>query len=91
MQERRALAKSRNIQGLNKIAETLQILYPFFIDVVLDHLLPPIQPQPFLEWTHTGVEQNSGNTTNTVPIFYRCGDGPPFFSSNTAATILGMD
>ena len=29
----------------------------FFINMVLDHLLPLTQPQSFLEWTHTIIEQ----------------------------------
>jgi hypothetical protein len=30
------------IQGLGKIMETLQILYHFFINMALDHLLPSV-------------------------------------------------
>jgi hypothetical protein len=29
-----------------------------FIDMVLDHLVPSVQPQTFLEWTHTSFEKS---------------------------------
>jgi alpha-D-ribose 1-methylphosphonate 5-triphosphate synthase subunit PhnI len=31
------------------VMETLHILYTFFISIVLDHLLPTVQPQTFVE------------------------------------------
>jgi hypothetical protein len=30
----------------------------FFINMVLGHVLPSIQPQSFLEWTRTGCKQS---------------------------------
>jgi hypothetical protein len=29
----------------------------FFMNMVLDHLLPSVHQQSFLEWTHTSFEQ----------------------------------
>jgi hypothetical protein len=37
--------------------ETLQILLQFSINMMLDHLLPSIYLQSFLEWTRTSFEQ----------------------------------
>jgi hypothetical protein len=46
-----------HIQGLDKIMETLYCTH-FFINMVMDQLLPSIQPQPFMEWTRTSFEQS---------------------------------
>jgi hypothetical protein len=45
------------IQGMNKIMETLWVLYTFLFSMVMDHLLPSIQSQS-LEWTRTSFEQS---------------------------------
>ena len=45
------------LQGADKIMETLVTDTHFIINMVLDHLLPSIQPQSFLEWTRTSLEQ----------------------------------
>jgi hypothetical protein len=38
--------------------ETLVTDTHFFINMVLDHLLPSAKPQFFLEWTSTSLEQS---------------------------------
>jgi hypothetical protein len=47
-----------NMQVLNKILETLQILYTFLYYMVLDQLLPSTQRQSFLESTRTSSERS---------------------------------
>jgi hypothetical protein len=44
------------IQVLNKIMETLQILYTFLYLYGVGPLLPSLQQQFFLEWTRTSFE-----------------------------------
>jgi hypothetical protein len=41
------------MQGMDKIMETLQILFSFFIN-----MLPSAQLQSFLEWNRTNFEQS---------------------------------
>jgi hypothetical protein len=45
------------VQGLDQIMEALQTLYSLlFIDMMLQHPLPPIHMQSFLKWTRTSFE-----------------------------------
>jgi hypothetical protein len=46
------------IQGVEKLKETLVTDRHFFTNMVLDHILPSVQPQNFLEWTLTSLEQS---------------------------------
>jgi hypothetical protein len=48
-----------NIWGLDKIKGTLEIMYIYsFLIIALDHLLPSVQLQSFLEWARTSFEHN---------------------------------
>jgi hypothetical protein len=38
--------------------ETIQICTHLFINTVLDHLLPSVQPQSFLDWTPASFEHS---------------------------------
>jgi hypothetical protein len=46
---RKTALMTLNVQGWNKIIETLQILYKILINTVLGHLWPSIEQQSFLK------------------------------------------